>query len=295
MTEPKVGFVGAGTLARALAPAFAEAGVAVTAIASRTLPHAQALADALPHAVACRDLQQVVDRCELVFLTVPDDAIAPVCGSLAWTSASSAVHCSGAHSLAPLDHARGLGADVGAFHPLQTLAHAGRSQPFRNVSFAVEASSEKLAETLAGFAERLGGVAGRIDGTDKPLYHAGAVLASNYVVTLLSAAAALWCRFGATRERGLEALLPLVRGTIDNLEAVGFPDALTGPIARGDIDTVRLHLDVLRAREPQLLPLYCRLGRRTVALAVEKGGIDETVAAKLHALLVAQETEGTPA
>lgn len=293
MTQHTVGFIGAGTLARALAPALAIAGVPVIAVASRTSAHADELADCLSDAIAYRHPQQVADHAKLVFLTVPDDAIERVCASITWTPETAVVHCSGAQSLAPLASARTAGADVGAFHPLQTLAHAARPHPFRGVAFAVEASSSDLTARLVRLAEHLGGTAGTIDSSDKPLYHASAVLASNYLVTLLATAAELWRGLGATRERGLQALLPLVRGTVDNLEAVGFPDALTGPIARGDVDTVRLHLDALRASQPQLVPLYCTIGHKTVALAVEKGGIDADTAAALRALLSPHETETT--
>jgi predicted short-subunit dehydrogenase-like oxidoreductase (DUF2520 family) len=289
MTPQTLGFIGAGTLAHALAPALDRAGHPVVAVASRTFAHAQSLAERLPAAAAAVDPRALLDHAQIVFLTVPDRAIEPVCRSLPWRPGLAVVHCSGALSLDPLAAAQEAGAETGAFHPLQTLADPQRLSPFRGVAFAVDASSPTLRGVLAGLAHGLEGTAETIAGADKPLYHAGAAMASNYLVTLLAAASAVWSTLGATRADGLRALLPLVRGTLDNLESVGLPAALTGPIARGDADTVKLHLQALRAAQPDLLPLYTAIGHRTVDLALEKGGIDADAAAALHALLAEEE------
>jgi predicted short-subunit dehydrogenase-like oxidoreductase (DUF2520 family) len=284
MTTPTLGFIGAGTTGTALALALSKAGYRVTAVASRTPSHAQALADRLPHASMSRTPRDVAARCDLIFLTVPDDAVASVAGSVAWRAGQSVVHCSGVHSLEPLYHAQVAGAEVGAFHPLQTLANAKRVDALRGVSFAIEASTQRLHDVLAQMAKALGGTTAQIRGADKPLYHASAAMASNYLVTLLDAASEVWRSIGSTRAAGLQALLPLVRGTIDNLEALGFPDALTGPIARGDVETVGIHLRVLRESQPQLVALYIGMGKKTIDLALEKGGISAESAAAMHAL-----------
>ncbi|MCX6101238.1 MAG: DUF2520 domain-containing protein, partial [Candidatus Bipolaricaulota bacterium] len=106
------------------------------------------------------------------------------------------------------------------------------------------------------------------------LYHVSAVLASNYLVTLLDLASALWPELGATREEGLRALLPLVRGTIENVDRLGIPAALTGPIARGDAGTVAHHLEVLGELAPHVVPVYKELALHTVSVALAKGTID---------------------
>ncbi len=289
MTRQSLGFLGAGTLAHALAPAVARAGHPVTAVASRTFAHAQSLAQRLPAAVAVPDPRKLFDHAQIVFLTVPDRAIEPVCRRLPWRPGLAAVHCSGALSLDPLAAAQEAGAETGAFHPLQTLADPDRPSPFRGVSFAVDASSPALRAVLTDLAHALEGTAETIRGTHKPLYHAAASMASNYLVTLLAAASGVWTSLGATRADGLRALLPLVRGTLDNLASVGLPAALTGPMARGDADTVKLHLQALRATQPELIPMYIEIGHRAVDLAIEKGGIDADAAAALHALLAEEE------
>jgi hypothetical protein len=109
------------------------------------------------------------------------------------------------------------------------------------------------------------------------------VLASNYLVTLLGAATDLWAGWGVGREDALRALLPLARATIENLEAVGLPAALTGPIARGDVGAVRIHEEWLHAhtatgeggeKGDDLRDAYSALGRLTLPLAREKGALD---------------------
>jgi predicted short-subunit dehydrogenase-like oxidoreductase (DUF2520 family) len=105
---------------------------------------------------------------------------------------------------------------------------------------------------------------------------------------LLDLAASLWTEWGATPEDGLRALLPLVRGTIENMDALGIPGALTGPIARGDAGTVKRHLEALQALAPHVMPVYKELGLRAVSVALAKGTIGSEQARRL------QEALGSP-
>ncbi|MCK5584742.1 DUF2520 domain-containing protein, partial [Candidatus Bipolaricaulota bacterium] len=234
MPKPTLSFIGAGTVGTALSLACAAAGYRVLAIHSRTLEDAENLASKLPDAKAVADISAVTTA-HLVFLTVPDDSIAAVCGSVAWPSSVSVVHCSGALSIDVLESAAGKGAKTGSLHPLQTFAAGGEhSDRLADIAYALEASDEDLHAILEELVEALGGKPQWIRSEDKPLYHASAAMASNYLVALLGDASRLWESFGLSRENGLNSLLPLVRGTMDNLQGIGFPDALTGPIARGD-------------------------------------------------------------
>jgi predicted short-subunit dehydrogenase-like oxidoreductase (DUF2520 family) len=118
------------------------------------------------------------------------------------------------------------------------------------------------------------------------LYHAAAVFACNYAVALVGLATELWQTFGVSREEATQALLPLLRGTVSNIERLGLPRCLTGPIARGDIGTIRKHLVALGDSMPSLVPVYCELGLATIPIALHKGGIDEERAEELRKLLV---------
>jgi len=284
MTQPTLAFIGAGTLGTALSRACAAAGYHVLSIHSHSHEDAARLASTLRQAKAVSNPNEVTSA-DLTFLTVPDDAIAAVCESISWPASSSVVHCSGALSLDVLNSAAQTGAATGSLHPLQTFApgaeHAAR---FSDISYALEASSDELRDTLQKLVEALGGTPQWITGEDKPLYHASAAMASNYLVALLGDASKLWESFGISRDSGLQSLLPLVRGTIDNLQGIGFPDALTGPIARGDVDTVRIHLDALTASQPDIIASYAAMGRRTVALGLEKGTLSEDAAGAIREL-----------
>lgn len=284
-----IGFIGAGAAASALGGAFAGAGLPVVAIASRRPDQAVALAARLPGAIAVADSQTVVDRADLVFLAVPDDAIAPVCEELRWRPSTNAIHCSGAHSIDVLAAARDAGAGTGSCHPLQTLTGAvGDAGRLTGCVFGIEAD-EPLRSTLREIVRCIGGEPLVLEADDKPLYHAAAVLSSNYVVMLAAVAADLWSTFGLDRARALRALLPLLRGTVDNLDERGLPDALTGPIARGDVVTVQRHMDALAARRPETAALYRDLGRTTMPLAGERRGQDDPAIRALSELFRAPQ------
>lgn len=283
----KVGFVGAGAAGGALARALAAAGVPVVAVTGKGPERAHTLAAAIPECAAVPTAQDVADRADLVVLAVPDRAIAEVCASVRWRADAAVVHCSGAHSLDVLEPARAAGALVGGCHPLQTLTGAPEDAArLAGSVFGIEAE-EPLRGMLADLVERIGGRPVFLSARDKALYHASAVLISNYTVTLAATAAGLWEAFGVDRRDGLRALLPLLQGTVANLEQHGVPNALTGPIARGDAGTLERHLNALADYRPDLLPLYRELGRHTVPLARERdpGGAADRMADALLALL----------
>ena len=191
------------------------------------------------------------DAPELVLLCVPDRAIAEVARSVApgpWLA-----HVSGATPLAALDpHTRRFG-----LHPLQTFTKARGAEQLDGAWAAVTAESDEAAAAGGALAELLGQRPFELADGSRVLYHAGAAIASNYLVTLRRAAGRLLADAGAPPE----ALDPLMRRTIEN----GFE--LTGPIARGDVETVRAHEDAIDASEPELGQLYRVLADATRALA----------------------------
>jgi predicted short-subunit dehydrogenase-like oxidoreductase (DUF2520 family) len=118
------------------------------------------------------------------------------------------------------------------------------------------------------------------------LYHAAAVMASNYLVTLAQQVCQIAATFGWTREASTAAFLPLMQGVLANLDTVGLPDALTGPIARGDVGTVAAHLEVLRGALPDSLELYVELGLATIPLAREKNPHINTKLNRISEMLI---------
>jgi len=281
----KLGFIGAGTVGTALAVRLSSKGYQIVAVSSRSQASARNLAHAVGDCQASNNNQGVADTAELVFITTPDDAIAPVVSQIRWHTGQSVVHCSGADSTDILQPAKKLGAQVGVFHPLQTFASV--SQAIENMpgsTFALEAE-EPLLTTLKDMATALGGHWVVLKASDKVIYHVAAVIACNYVVTLVKLATDLWQTFSIPPPQATQALLPLLRGTINNIETLGIPQCLTGPIARGDTGTIKKHLDALQKAAPTMLSTYRELGRQTIPIALAKGRINQHQAKELHAIL----------
>jgi predicted short-subunit dehydrogenase-like oxidoreductase (DUF2520 family) len=151
-------------------------------------------------------------------------------------------------------------------------------------TFALEAE-EPLLTTLKGMATALDGDWVELTAGDKVLYHTAAVIACNYLVTLVKLATDLWQTFDIPPRQATQALLPLIKGTINNIETVGIPRCLTGPIARGDTGTIKKHLETLGDKVPSLLPTYKELGRQTIPIALAKGRINEQQAGELEDIL----------
>ncbi|MFC2122421.1 Rossmann-like and DUF2520 domain-containing protein [Bacteroidota bacterium] len=281
----KLGFIGAGTVGTALATRLGGKGYQVVAVYSRSHASAERLAQAVDGCRVLDKAQDLADTADIVFITTPDDVIPSVASSLEWHAGQSVVHCSGADSTASLEPARKMGARVGVIHPLQTFA--GIAQAIENIpgsTFALEAE-EPLLSTLKEIATDLEGHWIVLRASDKVLYHAAAVIACNYMVTLVKLATDLWQTFDVPTREATQALLPLLRGTIHNLDTVGIPDCLTGPIARGDAGTVKKHLDALEKSAPAVLSTYRELGLQTIPVALAKGKIDQQQAGELQALL----------
>ena len=227
----------------------------------------------------------------LVALAVPDRTVAEAAANLpsAVSSAQAAavVHLSGALTLEPLADVGRRGWATGSLHPLQSLPETPAPRALNGITVAVDASDEDLARRLEDLVRSLGAVPRRVPAAGRTLYHAAAVLASNYVVALVAVAAGLLEESGWTRPDAMAALVPLVRGVADNLEAAGLPRALTGPIVRGDLETVRSHLEALENAEP-LADLPARVYRIVGLAALElarEAGLDEDAAGRIEQAL----------
>lgn len=280
-----IGFIGAGTVATALAISLNGKGYPVTAVSSRSPESAGKLAGLVKGCKACNDNQEVADNAGLVFITTPDDAIASVAAQIEWHTGQYAVHCSGADSTDILKPAREAGAVAGVFHPLQTFAIASQAvDSIPGTTFAVEAE-EPLLSILKEMAAALEGHCVEIEAGDKTIYHAAAVFTCNYLVTLVKLSTDLWQTFGIPREQAIRALMPLLRGTIDNIDTIGLPQCLTGPIARGDTGTINKHLAALQKAAPEMIATYRELGLKTIPIARAKGKINDKQAEELEAVL----------
>jgi len=281
----KLGFIGAGTVGTALAVRLSSKDYQVVAVSSRSQTSARNLAQAVTGCRVFSDNQDVADNAELVFITTPDDIIASIASQVHWHAGQSVVHCSGAASTDILELAKKSGAHVGAIHPLQTFASI--KQAIENIpgsTFAVEAE-EPLLNILKDMATALDGGWIELKASDKVLYHAAAVIACNYMVTLIKFATDLWQTFNVPTHKATKALMPLLRGTLSNIDTIGIPQCLTGPIARGDTGTIKKHLDALQKAAPNLVSTYREVGLQTIPVALAKGKIDKHQAQELEAVL----------
>ena len=173
---------------------------------------------------------------------------------------------------------------VGTLHPLVSFADARVAvEGLHEVAFAIE--GDPPAQVVARRIVRaLGARAVTLEAENLALYHAGAVIASNYVVAMADTARSLLVKAGVPAEQALPVLIPLLASVVQNLAQVGLPGALTGPVERGDVTVVERHLGALADRAPELVELYRLVGRDVLRLAREKARIDPANAARLEAL-----------
>ena len=285
-----IGFIGAGAVGGSIAVALHNAGYPVVAVASRTHASAQTFADRIPGCVPYRSLQKLADSVGFVFITTPDDAISAVCESLKIREGQGVAHCSGAASLDPLDAAAEQGALVGAFHPLQAFSSV--EEGVKNIpgtTFGIESAPE-IRDYLEKMAHDIGGNPIFLRPEDKVLYHLSGVLMGNLLAVLASVAASVWPKFDHPRDEGIRALTPMMGAVARNLDANGVPQGVAGPYPRGDVGTIRKHLEALKSSAPEFLPLYCELALAGLPFAVEKGSLSEDLSAEIEQIVLEYKT-----
>lgn len=284
MNKPVIAVVGAGKVGSALALLLSRQGYPVAGVASKSLSSARRVAGEL--GVPATDKpEEVTAAADVIFITTPDREIARVAGEITdrggFRPGQIVFHTSGAHPADEVGAARRSGALAASLHPLQSFADvkmAMESLPGSYFALEGDAGALPLAREMV---KDLGGRSFAIAARDKPLYHAAACIASNYLVSLMHFATGLYGRFGLSREEAFQALFPLIQGTIKNISQVGPAAALTGPVARGDGTTLEGHLEALQEVGEQELDLYRKLGLYTVGVALEKGSISDGQGEKL--------------
>ena len=285
MDKPSIAVIGAGRVGSSLAAALHTTGYPITAVWSRTEAHARELAARVSAPVV--SLESAPRAAALTLIAVSDDSIGELAARLAaggaWENGRMVIHCSGTLPAAALAPAAARGALVGALHPLVAIAERDQALP-RGITFAVEAA-EPLRGLLRRMAHDLGGRPFNLDPEQRPLYHAAAVLASNYTVVLAALAAELLQHAGVGGGVALEALLPLLRSAVANLETAGLPHALTGPLVRGDAGTVMRHLAELDHAAPAIAAVYRELGKAALPLVEARDVLDRDTLGRLADVL----------
>lgn len=277
----ELSIVGAGRCGRTLGRLARRAGWRIGAVTCRTLTHAR---EAVAFIGAGRPTAKP-EGAALTLIAVPDGEIEGVARALRMPRGGVAAHtCAtfGAEALRPLKPA-------GALHPLRSFADPGRAAAsFAGTACAIDgdAAARKI---LGSFVRAIGGAPLRVKQGRKAFYHAGAVFASNYVVAVLEAALQLFEEAGVKRSAALGALAKLAEGTLANVRAVGLPAALTGPVERGDVETVKRHVAAIIERAPRLYGPYAALGGLAIEVARAKGTLGRSRARDLAVAMAPPE------
>ena len=261
----QIGIVGTGKVARALALGLQNHSSAPLMVWGRAPAKCREAVGHLAHAQAVSSLSDIVDSCDVVAIAVADDAIPEVVraisGAGALSQAPLVFHVSGGSGTAVLEPLCQMGAKTAAIHPAMTFTGDPKLELERMAGsrFAVTGSSPESSQLAQSIVEALGGISVEIPEAYRALYHAALCHAANHLVTLFASASHALRSAGVDDPAGL--LAPLARAALENSIAKGF-GALSGPVLRGDTETIRRHLVALKGDCPELLPTY-----RAMALA----------------------------
>lgn len=284
----KIGIIGVGVVGGAIAALLNDRGYLIHGLSSRDITKVTSLAAQL-NCKVIKEPTDLVKDCDVVFITTPDSIIGDICikaeRNKVIKSKQYIIHMSGALTSEVLHSAKESGAYVLSMHPLQSFASLEEAiKNIPNSYFALEGDKEAiiLAEEIV---KGLEGIAIEINKESKPIYHAAACVASNYLVALANLSIEFLAKANFTEDQAQKALLPLIKGTINNIEKLGTIKALTGPIARGDYKTVENHLKAL-GLDPEKNMLYRQLGAYTTKIALKKGTITTDTQSDIEKLLL---------
>jgi predicted short-subunit dehydrogenase-like oxidoreductase (DUF2520 family) len=289
-----IAIIGPGKVGTAIAILAARAGYRIASIGARDRRQAARASAIIKGRPGVEDIPTAAASASIVLLSVTDSAIEPLCDELAgmgaFTPGCTVAHCCGALGSDILHSAKErCSCQIASMHPLQTFPSAQAAvKSMKGAHFFCEGDAQAVT-TLKKLIRAIGGQAVELAGAEanpraKALYHASACLASNYLVALMDAALTTAKLAGLPADQAWAGLEKLVQATLENISTVGPADALTGPIARGDVATVKRHLQAL-AGEKELTQLYRAMGQWTVKLAGQKGSIDKSAMRRLSALL----------
>jgi predicted short-subunit dehydrogenase-like oxidoreductase (DUF2520 family) len=280
--------MGIGAVGTTLAKALARAGYQITALIDIQPSAARKLAEELSLQEFAPAISNLTDKTGLLIIAVPDSRLTVVdkqiANELPPLDLKGCVHTSGAISGSILQNVRRRRILTGSLHPLQSFTiHSSPS--LDGVFFAIEGSG-LLQELLEEIVLKIGGIPIKIPEDGKPLYHAAAVFASNFIPVMLRAAVEILTELGIPVDEARGMLAPLMMQTLHNCIESGETNALTGPVSRGDEVTIEKHLHDIGRVTPTLLPIYRMLSLKALELAAEKGLDDRKMAELIKVLNV---------
>jgi len=269
----RIGFIGAGKVGLAFGAYLFQKGFNVVGYYSRR--HESGLKGTkLTKGTTFTKIKELVKSSDIIFITTNDDEIANVCNSLVDNNilkkGQIIVHMSGASSSKILERAKEKGCYIYSMHPLQSFADVNKAiDDLSNTVFSLEGDEENI-EILERILKKTCNKYFKLTCDQKALYHVAACAMSNYIVTLIDYGLTILNSIGIDSEEGYKAFYPLIKGSIDNIYNLGTQAALTGPIARGDIETINKHIDVLKELDTGKVNIYKMLGNMTLDLAIKE-------------------------
>jgi len=281
-----IAVLASGRLGSSLAIALEKSAYNVVAVTSRRIEHRKWLKERLPNSIITDNFQTASNLADVVFITGPDAAIQDICNAVNWMPYQAVVHCAGALPVSALSHAASYGAAVAGFHPLQSFPTSESFGQLNGVSFATEAENDQLYEWLAELATDLGGSEFKIKTSERAAYHASAVMACGMTAGWIGVAAEMWAKLGIDREEALARLIPLIRATVDAIDRLGLPSAMTGPFVRGDIDTITMQFQATQEKSVDIGKAYGALAIAFLHIAEEQGALSDSSAEAIRALLL---------
>lgn len=264
----KIGFIGAGKVGFTLGKYFTEHGVSISGYYSQN-PLSAKEAAAFTNTRSYETLERIVEDSDTLFLTVPDGQIKNIwdCMRQLFIVNKIICHCSGLLSSAVFSGINEAHAYGYSIHPLFAVNHKLTSYKELSQAFFTIEGNETYLDKMISFVEYLGNPVQVISKEDKPLYHAAAVLVSNQVQALVQQGESMLMQCGFSKKQAEKALMPLFLNNALHIEETGIEKSLTGPIERNDVDTVKMHLNVLKNSDREL---YILLSKKLVEIAMEK-------------------------
>ena len=288
-----IAIVGAGKVGTVLGRILVERGVKITCIVSRTRRSAEIAGRFLRCRNVSDSLAAIPPSTDLIYITTPHAAVGRVAAELAGIEhlrykCLSVCHASGMLTARALEPVEEKGATAFSFHPLQTFPrdfHPRQIVPTaRGIYYAVDGSTAAMKKAKL-FATKLGGHVIEVSPELRVFYHAACVVASNHLTSLLADLEIMYNRFGNRSQGFLQVFKPIVTATLRNVESSSPAAALSGPVARGGVETVEQHFASIKRFAPELLPYFGTLTLETVRLAERKGSLSEERAEALKALV----------
>ncbi|GLT16859.1 hypothetical protein GCM10007938_06360 [Vibrio zhanjiangensis] len=271
----KINILGAGRVGQTIGKLLVDARVVqVGSIYNRTKLSAEKSVLFIGEGTPIANLSDM-EQADLYMITTADGVLSEVCDHMLdvhnFKQGSVIFHCSGVAPSSLFKRAQKYGCHIASVHPVKSFADPAIAVSDFEGTFCAVEGDKKALDILEECFQSIGGQIFTINTNKKALYHGATVMACNNLVALIEAAASMYIDSGLDRQTALKVMEPIVRGTITNVFTLGTVSALTGPIARGDSETVRKHLDALTDDDGMLIDVYCSLGKWALNLSKQQG------------------------